>query len=97
VTTISTERVEAAARAMAEAVAMNYDHNSAIFLLYARAALDVLSPPDCDAAHLRDVLTSIANNTCCDGCQQAAKWARSALMQKPIGDTLMPKQRGNET
>ncbi len=28
---------------------------------------------------LRGALESIANNTCCEGCQEAAKWARSAL------------------
>jgi hypothetical protein len=32
-----------------------------------------------EVRRLRAALTSIADNTCCDGCQQAAKWARAAL------------------
>lgn len=28
---------------------------------------------------LRSTLQSIADNTCCDKCQEAAKWARAAL------------------
>ncbi len=30
-----------------------------------------------------EALTSIAQNTCCDGCQEAAKVARKALEGKP--------------
>ena len=32
---------------------------------------------------LRKALTSIAQNTCCDGCQEAARVAREALEAKP--------------
>ena len=32
---------------------------------------------------LRDALTSIASNTCCNGCQEAARVARNALEGKP--------------
>lgn len=32
---------------------------------------------------LRDALTSIASNTCCGGCQEAARVARNALEGKP--------------
>lgn len=32
---------------------------------------------------LRTALTSIANNTCCDRCQEAAKVARAALEPSP--------------
>lgn len=32
---------------------------------------------------LRDALTSIAQNTCCGGCQEAARVARNALEGKP--------------
>jgi hypothetical protein len=32
---------------------------------------------------LQSVLRSIANNTCCDGCQEAARVARAALPKEP--------------
>lgn len=32
---------------------------------------------------LRNALTSIASNTCCGGCQEAARVARNALAGKP--------------
>ena len=32
---------------------------------------------------LREALTSIASNTCCGGCQEAARVARKALEAKP--------------
>ena len=32
---------------------------------------------------LRAALTSIASNTCCNGCQEAARVARNALEGKP--------------
>lgn len=31
---------------------------------------------------LREALESIANNSCCEGCQEAARWAKSALAGK---------------
>jgi hypothetical protein len=39
------EMVERVAKAMADAVAMNYDHNEAIFKLYARAAIEAMREP----------------------------------------------------
>lgn len=37
---------------------------------------------------LRSALQSIANNTCCEGCQEAAKVARAALNPTATGSTL---------
>jgi hypothetical protein len=35
-----------------------------------------------ESARLREALDSIAKNTCCDRCQEAAKFARAALESK---------------
>ena len=42
-----------------------------------------------DNARLRAALESIANNTCCEGCQQAAKVARSALQPYRLSATAI--------
>jgi hypothetical protein len=38
---------------------------------------------EAEVARLRAALESIARNTCCDGCGEAAKVARAALAGKP--------------
>jgi hypothetical protein len=40
------------------------------------------SPPDVELVRMRTALESIAKNTCCDGCQEAALVARAALPAK---------------
>jgi hypothetical protein len=42
------------------------------------------SPAPADA--LRAALESIARNTCCEGCQEAARVARAALAPSPAGE-----------
>ncbi len=42
------EMIERVARAMADSVAMNYDHNSTIFQHYARAAIEAMREPSAD-------------------------------------------------
>lgn len=46
-----------------------------------------------DNARLRAALESIANNTCCDGCQEAAKVARSALQPYRLSATAIGQSR----
>lgn len=48
---------------------------------YAAGIGDALAEADA----FRAALESIASNTCCDGCQEAAKWARDALDPRPVG------------
>ena len=45
---------------------------------FLRRALDELQKQDADIERLREALESIADNTCCDGCQEAALVARKA-------------------
>lgn len=57
-------------------------------VLLGRAYAAYSVPDIMDEMRLRIALASIANSTCCEGCQQAAKVARAALDPKPVGDTL---------
>jgi len=41
--------------------------------------LDAIKPRDEEIVKLRAALESIAKNTCCDGCQEAARVAAGAL------------------
>lgn len=53
--------------------------SSAWDVLIGRAYAGYSVPDVMDEVRLRIALTSIANNTCCEGCQEAAKVARAAL------------------
>lgn len=49
--TMSQSMLEKVAKAMANAVAMNYDHNEVIFKVYAKAALEAMREPTNDMAN----------------------------------------------
>ena len=57
------EMVTRVAKAMADAVAMNYDHNEQIFKLYARAAIEAMREPTNAMTSSADELSVAAEAT----------------------------------
>lgn len=65
------EMIERVGKAMADAVALNYDNNQAIFDLYAKAAIKAMREPTEEMINAADNSDSLECGSSAYGCWQA--------------------------
>jgi hypothetical protein len=82
--------IERVAKAMADAVAMNYDHNEAIFKLYARTAIAAMREPTgamaIDGSNTKVRVWDTAKETFLDDPQPVWRAMIDAAMERIEGE-----------
>ena len=67
---------------MDEDIVVTLKRSNDLLMTFGNDYSDVFLPAIDEIERLREALRSIASNTCCDRCQEAALVARAALKEK---------------